>query len=80
MTDVRLDDALWVNAMAPDGFLTRWAAPDGAHVERGTHVADVLIEGARHEIMAPSAGRLRHEVERLYVIEPGSVIGRITSA
>ncbi|MEI9891718.1 MAG: hypothetical protein WDN45_15685 [Caulobacteraceae bacterium] len=33
--------------------------------------------GARHEIMAPAAGRLRHDVKKLYVIEPGAVIGRV---
>ncbi len=77
MTVVRIDEALWSGAMAPEGVLTRWAAPDGTWVERGAHVADVLIEGARHEIMAPAAGRLRHDVKKLYVIEPGAVIGRV---
>jgi hypothetical protein len=78
MTEVRIDEALWANAMAPEGILARWTAKDGAEVDLGAHVADVLIEGARHKIMAPAAGRLRHEVEKAYVIEPGSVIGRIT--
>lgn len=80
MTEVRIDEALWANAMAPEGILTRWAAPDGAEVERGAPVADVLIEGARHEIVAPAAGRLRHEAEDCDVIEPGAVIGRITAS
>jgi hypothetical protein len=79
MTEVRIDEALWANAMAPEGILTRWAAPNGAQVERGVPVADVLIEGALHEIVAPAAGRLRHEVESSYVIEPGAVIGRIVA-
>ncbi len=77
MALVRIEEALWSGTMAPEGVLTEWSAPNGALVERGAHIADVLIEGARHEIMAPSAGRLRHEVEKLYVIEPGAVIGRI---
>ena len=79
MTVVRIDEALWENSMAPEGILACWTANDGTRVERGAHVADVLIEGARHEIMAPAAGRLRHEVQAHYVIEPGAVIGRITA-
>ena len=79
MTMVRIDEGLWEGAMAPEGVLTQWVAPDGTLVESGAHVADVLIEGARHEIMAPAAGRLRHDVQKLYVIEPGAVIGRITA-
>lgn len=79
MTEIRIDEALWENTMAPEGVLARWAAPDGAEVSRGAHVADVLIEGARHEIMAPAGGLLRHEAQTLFVIEPGAVIGRITA-
>lgn len=79
MIAVRIDEALWENAMAPEGILSRWTTEDGAVVQRGAHVADVLIEGASHEIMAPAAGRLRHDVEALYVIEPGTVIGRIAA-
>lgn len=79
MSLVRIEEALWCGTMAPEGVLTGWTVPDGALVERGAHIADVLIEGARHEIMAPAGGRLRHDVENLYVIEPGTVIGRITA-
>ena len=79
MALVRIEEALWSGTMAPEGVLTEWSAPNGAFVERGAHIADVVIEGARHDIMAPATGRLWHDVEKLYVIEPGAVIGRITA-
>lgn len=80
MDEVRIDEGLWEDLMVPEGVLTQWIAPDGALVKQGAHVADVMIEGALHEIMAPTTGRLRHEVATMYVIEPGTVIGRIAPA
>jgi hypothetical protein len=78
MTTVRIDEALWAGAMAPEGVLVSWAAEDDGIVQRGAHLADVVIEGARHEIMAPADGRLRREAEPFDVVEPGTVIGQIT--
>lgn len=77
MTPVRIDEALWSGAMAPEAVLLEWASPNGAKVDKGARVAEVMVEGCRHEIMAPASGRLRHEVEPLCVLEPGDSIGRI---
>jgi hypothetical protein len=77
MTAVRIDESLWSGAMSPQAVLLQWAAPDGLHVAKGAHIAEVMVEGCRHEIMAPASGLLRHEVEPLYVLEPGDSIGRI---
>lgn len=77
MTPIRIDEALWSGSMAPEAVLLAWAALDGAHVTRGDRVAEVMVEGCRHEIMAPASGRLQHEVEPLSVLEPGDSIGRV---
>lgn len=77
MTDIRVDEALWAGAMAPEGILMAWAAPNGGLVKRGARLAEVMIEGAQHEIMAPASGRLSHAVEAMFVLQPGDVIGRI---
>ena len=80
MTEVRIDETLWRGAMAPEGVLLAWAQPDGAAVAQGAHVADVMIEGCRHQIMAPAAGRLTHDAQASCVLDPGAVIGRIERA
>jgi pyruvate/2-oxoglutarate dehydrogenase complex dihydrolipoamide acyltransferase (E2) component len=72
-----VDEALWAGAMAPEGILMAWAAPDGGLVKRGARLAEVMVEGAQHDILAPASGRLHHAVEALYVLAPGDVIGRI---
>lgn len=77
MTDIRVDEGLWAGAMAPQGILLAWCTPDGSLVKRGARLADVMIEGAQHDVMAPVSGRLSHAVEALYVLAPGDVIGRI---
>jgi hypothetical protein len=77
MTAIRIDEALWRGAMAPGGVLLAWIEPEGAAVNQGAHVADVMIEGCRHKIMSPAAGRLHHEVEASFVLDPGVVIGRV---
>jgi len=50
---------------------------DGAQVADGQSVAEVEIEGARHEIVSPATGRLVQAWTAGSVIEPGSVIGRV---
>ena len=77
MTPIRIDEALWSGAMAPEAILLEWAAPDRALVDKGLRIAEVMVEGCRHEIMAPASGRLMHETEPLAVLEPGDSIGRI---
>ena len=77
MTDIRVDEGLWAGAMAPEGILMAWAAPRLTRPPWGARLADVMIEGAQHEILAPASGRLSHAVEALFVLEPGDVIGRI---
>ena len=75
MTPIRIDEALWSGAMAPVAVLLEWAAPNRALVDQGLRVAEVMIEGCRHEIMAPVSGRLMHELEPLAVLAPGDAIG-----
>ena len=74
---VRVDENLWASAVAPEGVLERWFAPNGAQVAAGQRLAEVQIEGARHEVVAPAAGELRMLAFAGSVLDPGSVIGRV---
>ena len=80
MTEVRISEALWAGSMAPEGVLEIWRRHDGTLVQAGTCVAEVRIEDALHEVMAPQGGRLCVFVRSNSVIEPGMIIGRIDPA
>ena len=77
MTEIRVENALWAGAMAPEGVLAAWTVPDGAPVSKGSAIAEVLIEGARHDITAPESGCLVQDVQAPYVCQPDEIIGRI---
>ena len=44
--------------MLPEGIVERWFIADGAIVAAGDPMAEIRIEDALHEIMAPVSGRL----------------------
>lgn len=77
MTEIRLGEELWQNGMLPEGILERWFVADGAAVAAGAKVAEVRIESALHEIMAPAGGALTILAAENAVVEPGTVVGRL---
>jgi pyruvate/2-oxoglutarate dehydrogenase complex dihydrolipoamide acyltransferase (E2) component len=78
--DIRLPEALWSTSLMPEGALERWRGTHGALISAGAAVAEVRIEDALHEIVAPSAGRLHIYAPVNSVVEPGTVIGAIEQA
>jgi pyruvate/2-oxoglutarate dehydrogenase complex dihydrolipoamide acyltransferase (E2) component len=74
---VRVDEDLWRTAVAPEGILEWWFHSDGAEVTAGDKLAEVQIEGARHEVVAPAAGKLQVLTFTGSVVDPGCVIGRV---
>jgi pyruvate/2-oxoglutarate dehydrogenase complex dihydrolipoamide acyltransferase (E2) component len=76
--DIRVSEALWALSMMPEGILERWRVRDGALVAVGDAVAEVMIEGAWHEILAPSDGRLTIHLKHSSLVEPGTAIGELT--
>jgi len=75
--EVRIDEGLWEGAMCQEAILLGWAAAPGSRVEQGQKIAELLVEGARHEITAPVGGRLNEPVAVESVLEPGDLICRI---
>jgi hypothetical protein len=75
--DVRIDENLWATSMAPEGLLERWRVGPCVDVRRGETIAEVLIEGSRHEIISPAGGRLVHLLPVGAVVEPGALIARV---
>jgi hypothetical protein len=58
MQDIKVNEALWASSMLPEGIVERWFIADGAIVAAGDPMAEIRIEDALHEIMAPVSGRL----------------------
>ena len=77
MVEIKVDETLWASVMAPEGLVERWFVPEGATVTFGQAVAEVRIEDALHELLAPAAGRLTILASVDDMIEPGSILGRI---
>ena len=80
MTDIRIADDLWGASMTPEGVLEAWRQADGADVRAGTPLAEIRIEGAVHEVIASTSGRLAILAKPNALIEPGTMIGRIDPA
>jgi pyruvate/2-oxoglutarate dehydrogenase complex dihydrolipoamide acyltransferase (E2) component len=77
MNAIRIDEGLWASSMAPQGLLDRWFADHGDRIEAGQRLAEVTIESARHEIVAPAAGFLVRSCMAGDLVSPGDVIGRV---
>jgi pyruvate/2-oxoglutarate dehydrogenase complex dihydrolipoamide acyltransferase (E2) component len=74
---INADEALWRNNMLPEGVLERWMVADGETARKGHAVAQIRIEGALHDIVAPATGRLTIAAPRLAVIEPGFLLATL---
>jgi pyruvate/2-oxoglutarate dehydrogenase complex dihydrolipoamide acyltransferase (E2) component len=57
----------------------RWFVADGVVVAPGERIAEVRIEDALHEIVAPAKGRLSIVAAANAVVEPGSLLARLTT-
>src|SRR6202035_3201784 len=74
MQDIKVNEALWASSMLPEGIVERWFIADGAIVAAGDPMAEIRIEDALHEIMAPVSGRLTIVAAANTVVEPGSLL------
>ena len=63
--------------MLPEGIVERWFIADGAIVAAGDPMAEIRIEDALHEIMAPVSGRLTIVAAANTVVKPGSLLARL---
>jgi hypothetical protein len=77
LTRINADEALWRNSMLPEGIVERWLVADGETAHAGHAVAQVRIESALHDIVAPATGRLAISAPTLAVIEPGFLLATL---
>jgi pyruvate/2-oxoglutarate dehydrogenase complex dihydrolipoamide acyltransferase (E2) component len=79
MQDIKVDEALWASNMLPEGVVERWFIADGAIVAAGDPMAQIRIEDALHDITAPASGRLTIVAAANTVVEPGSLLARLSA-
>jgi len=77
MRDINVDEALWASSMLPEGIVEPWFIADGTIVADGDPMAEIRIEDALHEIMAPASGRLTIVAAANTVVEPGSLLAQL---
>jgi pyruvate/2-oxoglutarate dehydrogenase complex dihydrolipoamide acyltransferase (E2) component len=77
MQEIKVDSALWATSMFPEGVVERWLVVDGAIVAAGDRMAELRIEDALHEIMAPASGRVTILAAANTIVEPGSLLGNL---
>jgi hypothetical protein len=76
-TRICIPDDLWSSSILPEGILECWLVADQIQVATGSPIAQLRIEGALHDLLAPAAGRLTQITAPGAVIDPGALIGEI---
>ena len=74
-TDIVIPETLWDEDT--EAAITSWLISDGAEVEAGALIAEIMTEKVQHEIEAPATGIVRILRDVDAVVAKGDVIGRI---
>ena len=80
MQDIKVDHGLWASSMLPEGVVERWFIASGAAISVGDCIAELRIEDALHEIVAPASGRATIVAAVNAVIEPGSLLATLDTS
>jgi pyruvate/2-oxoglutarate dehydrogenase complex dihydrolipoamide acyltransferase (E2) component len=75
LIDLVIPEDLWDDDR--EGVIVTWLYQDGASVERGKVVVELMVEKAQMELSAPASGRLTILAAADAIVHRGQVIGRI---
>lgn len=75
MIDIRVPEDLWQDERP--GVIVSWLYRDGARVEEGKVITELMVEKAQMEVFAPTSGRLKILCEPEAVVVRGQIIGHI---
>jgi len=75
-TDVTVPSDLWEEDS--QAVITTWLARDGASVNEGQLIAEIMVEKVQYEIRAPASGKLSIAKAAEEIIAKGDVIGGIS--
>lgn len=76
--DILVPPDLWGESL--EGVVVTWIYKDGATVAKGQPIAEIMVEKAQLEIVAPASGKLRILAVAETVIGRDQVVGRIETA
>ena len=74
-TDIIIPSDLWEED--EDAVITAWLVNDGATVEDGALIAEIMTAKVQYEIVAPVSGTVRIKEEADAVVAKGAVIGTV---
>lgn len=74
-TEIVIPSDLWEED--EEAVITDWLADDGARVEEGALIAEIMCAKVQYEISAPVAGTLTIKEAADAVVAKGAVIGAI---
>lgn len=74
-TDIVIPTDLWEED--EETVITSWLINDGATVEEGALIAEIMTAKVQYEIRAPASGTVRIKKEADAVVAKGALIGSI---
>ena len=74
-TDIVIPTDLWEED--EEAVITSWFIGDGATVEEGALIAEIMTAKVQYEIRAPASGTVRIVREADAVVSKGDVIGTV---
>lgn len=74
-TDIVIPSDLWEED--EETVITGWLVDDGAVVEEGALIAEIMTAKVQYEILAPASGTVSIKEEADAVVAKGAVIGFI---
>lgn len=75
--EIALPPDLWDATANPEGIVANWFFAEGARVDKGATVAEIMVEKTTFDIAAPADGRLSIIIGKDGVVRPGAVIGTV---
>ncbi|MEL6343674.1 MAG: lipoyl domain-containing protein [Myxococcota bacterium] len=73
--DIVIPGDLWEDDS--EGAVTAWLYDDGAQVQEGAVIVEVMTDKVQHELSAPTSGTLRIRAQLDDIVNKGDVIGTI---
>lgn len=75
-TDITIPTDLWEED--EECVITGWLVDDGATVEEGALIAEIMTAKVQYEVHAPASGIVKITEETDAVVAKGAVIGTVT--
>ena len=76
MIDVVIPADMWEEDM--EGVIVSWLYRDGATIEEGKPICEVMVEKAQMDLIAPAAGILHIKSEADAIVTKGQLVAQIS--